>query len=106
MKTNFIFGFPVPENPSTHFLVPVGIFGWNKKYVEGGFEYEECEYEVNFGLAPQNGELSPSVPESTKLFNFLFRAGNPERSSDSNSPQNLGLSVGQKLGARGIYTHR
>ena len=34
-KGNFIFGFPVPETPSTYFLVPTGIFGriyWTEQY--------------------------------------------------------------------------
>ena len=65
-----------------------------------GFGYGESEYEVSFRLAPQNGELSPTVPK-TQEFNSPFRARNPERSSDSNSPQNLG-SVCQNLGSRSI----
>ena len=70
----------------------------------GGFGYGESEYEVSFGLAPRNGELSPSVPETQEPFNSPFRARNPERSSDSNSPQNLG-SVSQNLGSW-AYTPR
>ena len=74
-----------------------------KKYVEGGFGHGESEYEVSFGLAPRNGELSYSKPKTLEPFNSPFRARNPERSSDSNSPQNLG-SVSQKLGVPGhIY---
>ena len=67
------------------------------------FGYGESEYEVSFGPAFRNAELSPSNPETPEPFNSLFRAQNPERSSDSNSPQKLGL-VGQNLGSRGnIY---
>ena len=44
----------------------------------------ESEYEVSFGLAPLNGELSLSVPETPEPFSFPFRPPNPERSSDSN----------------------
>ena len=65
---------------------------------EGGFGHGESEYEVSFGLAPRNGELSPSVPKTPEPFISPFRIRNPERSSYSNSPQNLG-SVGRKLGA-------
>ena len=68
--------------------IPVG----TKKCVEWGFGYGESEYKVSFGLAPRNGELSPSEPKN-----------NPERSSDSNSLQSLG-SVGQNSGSRCIYT--
>ena len=70
-----------------------------KKHVEGGFGYGESEYEDSFGIAHRNGELSPSVPETQEHFNSLFRARNPELSSDSSSPQNLG-SVDQNLGAQ------
>ena len=70
--------------------------------MEWVFGYGESEYEVSFGLAPRNGELSPSVPEILEPFNSPIRARNPERSSDSNSPQNLG-SVGQNLDP-GAYT--
>ena len=73
-----------------------------KKCVEWGFGYVESEYEVIFGLAPRNGELSPSVPKTQEHFNSPFRALSPERSSDSNSPQNLG-SVGQLGGSGHIY---
>ena len=76
-----------------------------KKCVEWGFGYRESEYEVSFGLASRNGELTPSEPKTPEPFNSPFRARNPERSPDSNSAQNLG-SVGQKLGSRGIYTQR
>ena len=76
-----------------------------KKCADQGFGYAESEYEVSLGLAPRNGELSPSEPKTPELFNSPFRARNPERSPDSNSPQNLG-SVGQNLGSRGIYTQR
>ena len=72
-----------------------------KKCVEWGFGYGESEYEVSFGLAPRNIELSPSDPETPEPFNSRFWVRDPERSSDSNSPQNLG-SVGQNLGSREI----
>ena len=75
-----------------------------KKYVEEGFGYGESEYEVSFGLAPRNGELSPSVPKTPEPFNSPCRARNPERSSNSDSPQNLG-SAGQNLGP-GAYAPR
>ena len=76
-----------------------------KKYVEGGFGYGKSEYEVSFGLAPRNGELYPSDPETPDSFNSPFRDRNPEQSSDLNFPKNLG-SVGQNVGARGIYKGR
>ena len=47
-----------------------------KKCVEWGFGYGESEYEVSFGLAPRNGELSPSDPETQEPFNSSFRARN------------------------------
>ena len=56
--------------------IPVG----PKKCMEWGFGYGKSEYEVSFGLAPRNGELSPSVPETPKHFNSPFRDRNPERS--------------------------
>ena len=49
-------------------------------------------------VAPRNGEIYPSDPETPKPFSSPFRARNPERSSDSNSPQNLG--------SRRIYSQR
>ena len=113
---------PYTISSYTHFLVHTGIFGpvyrfehvscrssnpgrsrkmhmCTKKYVEWDFGYEESEYEFSVGLAPQNGELPPSDPETPEPFNSPFRARSPERNSDSNSPQNLG-SVGQNLGSR------
>ena len=75
-----------------------------KKCVEWGFGYGESEYEVSFGLAPRNGELSPSVPETPGLFNSPFRAWNPQWSSNPNSLQNLGL-VG-KTWETGAYIPR
>ena len=68
-----------------------------KKCVELGLGYGESEYEVGFGLAPQNRELSPSVPETPEIFDSPFRARNPELSSDLDYPQNPG-SVDQNLG--------
>ena len=47
-----------------------------KKCVERGFGYVESEYEVRFGLAHRNGELSLSDPETTAPFNYPFRARN------------------------------
>ena len=57
-----------------------------QEMVECCFGYGESEYEVSFGLAPRNGDLSPPVPETPEPFNSPFRARNPERGSDSNSP--------------------
>ena len=72
-------------------------------YVKRGFGYGESEYEVSIGLSPRNGELSSSVPETPEPFNSPFRARNPERSSDSNSPQKFGVGR-SKLGVPGqIY---
>ena len=76
-----------------------------KKCVELGFAHGKSEYEVSFALAPRNGELSPSEHKTTDPFNSPLRARNPERSSDSNSPQNWG-SVGQNMGSWAIYTQR
>ena len=49
-----------------------------KKYVEGGFGYGESEYEVSFGLAPRNGELSLSDPETPEPFNLAHIIVHPE----------------------------
>ena len=57
-----------------------------------------------FALATRNGELSPSDPKTLEPFNSPFRARDPERTSDSNSPQNLG-PLGQNL-APAAYTPR
>ena len=84
-----------------HPKLPVG----TKKSVEGVFGYGESEYEASFGIVPRSGELSSSDPETSEPFNSPFRARNPERGSDSNSPQKLG-SASQNLGSRGIYTRR
>ena len=73
--------------------------------MEGGFGYGESEYEVGFGLGPQSGELSPSDLETPESFNSPFRDRKPERSSDSNSTQNVG-SVSQNLGAQGVHNQR
>ena len=71
-----------------------------KKCVQRGFGYGESEYEVSFGIAPQNGELSPSNPQTSEPFNSPFQVQNPKRTSDSNFPSNLG-SVCQNLWSRG-----
>ena len=47
-----------------------------KKCVEWGFGYGESEYEVSFGLAPRNGELSLSVSETPEPFTSPLRARN------------------------------
>ena len=70
--------------------------------MEWGFGYGETEYEVSFGRAPQNGELSPSDSKTPEAFNYPFRARNPELSADSSSPQNLGQYVKTWV-SRGIY---
>ena len=69
-----------------------------KKYVEWGFGFGESEYEVSFGLAPRNLELSHSAPETPEPFNSPFRARSPEHMLYLNSPQNL-ESVSQNLGS-------
>ena len=66
-----------------------------KKCVERGSGCRESEYEVSFD--------QPSDPETSGPLNSPFRARNPERSSNSTFPHNVGL-VGQNLGSRGIYT--
>ena len=76
-----------------------------KKCVEWVFGYGESEYEVSFGLAPRNGELSPSDPETPEPLKCPFWDRNPERSADSNPPQNLG-SVGQNFGRGSYYIPR
>ena len=55
-----------------------------KKCVERDLGYGDSEYEVSFGLAPRNGELSPSDPETPEPFNSPFRF---------ELPQNLGSWV-------------
>ena len=76
-----------------------------KTRVEWGCRYGEAKYEFSFGLAPRNGELSPSVPKTPEPFNSPFRVRHPERSSDSKARENLGL-VFQNWEYRGIYTQR
>ena len=49
-----------------------------KRCVKWGFVFRESEYEVSFGIAPRNGELSPSVPETPEP---CSGPRNPERSS-------------------------
>ena len=68
---------------------------------EWGFGYGESEYEVSFGLAPRNGELSPSVPETPEPFNTPFRALTEFRFE---LPTKFGVSM-SKLGP-GAYTIR
>ena len=72
------------------------------KYVEQGFGYVESEHEVSSRLVPRDGELFSSVPEIPEPFNYSFRAVNPERTTDSNSPQNLG-SVDQNLVTESMF---
>ena len=67
--------------------------------MEWGFGNGESEHEYSFGKATRSGELSPPEPKTPEPFYSPFRAWNPERSSDSNFPKNLG-SVGQNLGSR------
>ena len=69
---------------------PALVNTFTKKCVEWGFGYGKSEYEVSLGLAPRNGDLSPSDPETPEPFNSPLRERNPERNSDSNFPQNLG----------------
>ena len=64
-----------------------------KQCMKWGFGYGESECEVSFGLAPRNGELSHSVPETPEPFNLPFRDRNPERSAESNSSQSFGLGT-------------
>ena len=70
-----------------------------------GFRVRKSEYEVSFGLAPRNWELSPSDPQIQEPFNSPFRVRDPEQTSDSKFPQNV-CRLGQNLGSRGIYTQR
>ena len=79
-----------------HFVVPKGILNRPENTrvyqdcVERGFGYGKSEYEVSFGLTHWYGELSPSDTETTEPFNSPFRCRNRERSSDSDSTQNMG----------------
>ena len=55
-----------------------------KKYVEWGFGYGEYEYELSFGFAPWNGDLSPSVLTETVrqpmvLVSWLIKNRNKKR---------------------------
>ena len=56
--------------------IPAGI----KKCVEWGFRYGESEYEISFGLAPRNEELSPQDPETPEP--FTLRSGNGTRNGE------------------------
>ena len=67
--------------------------------------YGEFESELRSGFRARNGELKASGVSGSEGDNSPVRARNSERSSDSNSPDNLG-SVGQNLGFRGMYTQR
>ena len=74
-----------------------------EKCVEGDFGYGESEHEVSFGLAPRNGELSPSVPETPERFN----SPGPEPGTDFRFELPAKFGVGKsKPGSRGIYTQR
>ena len=64
-----------------------------KKRVEWGFGYGEPEYEFGFGLAPQHGDLSPSVRETHEPFNSPSRIRDQERGSYSNYRKNLDQHV-------------
>ena len=62
----------------------------------------ESEYEVSFGLAPRNGELSPSDPKTPEPFNSPFRSG-PGTGTDFRFDLPAKFGVGwSKLGSRGI----
>ena len=61
--------------------------------MEYGCESWKSEYEVSIGLAPRDGELSPSDPETPEPFNSPFRGWNTGRSSDSNFLHDLRQSV-------------
>ena len=76
-----------------------------KKVLGRGFGYGEFEYFVRMNLAPRIGVLLPRIGQNRPSDNSPFRDRIPERSSDSNFPQNLGLT-GQNLGSMGIYTRR
>ena len=47
----------------------------NKKCLEWGFGCGESEYEVSFGLAPRNGEFSPSDSETPDLLTLRSAPG-------------------------------
>ena len=63
------------------------------KCEEWGFRHGvgESEYEVSFGLAPRNGELSPSIPETREPFNSPFRDRNPEQEFRFELPAKYGF---------------
>ena len=85
--------------------IPPKISMGTKECVELGSGYGSSEYEVSFRLAPRNGDLSPSDPQTHEPLNSPFRPRNPEWTSDSNLSQNVG-SAGQNLGSRGVHTQR
>ena len=70
--------------------------------MEWGFGNGESEYEVSFGLAPQKGELSLSVPETPELFTSPLQARNPEPGTEFRFELPAKFGVGtSKLGGPG-----
>ena len=106
VNSGILDGFIEPKNISYRVGATV-TFGnrCSKGYGEWGCFCGEYEYEVSFDLSAWNGELSPSDPNKQVPANSPFWARKPERSSESNSPHNLG-SAGQNLWVRGIDTQR
>ena len=88
----------VPKMPHTD---PPG----PKKVLDRAFGYGDFEYFVRMSIAPRIGVLLPRIGQNHPSDNSPFRDRIPERSPDSNSPQNLGLTR-QNLGSVGIFTPR
>ena len=59
----------------------------------GGLRYWKYEPEVNFGLAPWNGNFKLSDPEIPEPFNSLSRDLNVDWNAESDSRKILGLLV-------------
>ena len=88
----------VPKMPHTDPRGPNKVLG-------RGFGYGEFESFVRMSIAPRIGVLLPRIGQNHPSDNSPFRDQIPERSPDSNSPQNLGLTR-QNLGSVGIFAPR
>ena len=74
-----------------------------KKSVDRAFGYGESEYVVSFGLAPLNGELSPSDPKYRNL--LTLRSGPGTRNVQIRTPYKI-WGRQDKTWGPGAYTLR
>ena len=85
------------------FRLPLFCFGYQESCV-GCFGYGESEYDVSFGIAPRNGELSSSEPETPDI--LTLRPGTGTRNGvQIRTPRKIWVGRA-KLAGRGIYPLR